>query len=400
MPRPAKVSVTDAVDAICLFGEIIENGILPEYTHEFYKKFSSKLDNKWSAHDIYINLRENRRQLRNEVFKRLEIEEHENKENEYSDPNLSNQDDTLFTGEEEEPLDFDDSEFLSSFLNNRNEVFDLFINADLWKQMKPVTRIYKGRTYTVLNPGVWGDIVADEFWYQYRMPCAFNFKKATVSFEVNKPFLYIQGKCKCDDKYHNEFHAIADAEPSENTGLWLKVKTKDTRCVAHKVMKRQLRFNKRKVIGQKVLKEGAANCRRNIARQVQNIGDLPAPILYKSEILRKLLQESLDEELGIDRKGGHDVVCIMQKLKHMQPYIGSIGLIAADPFRVHYQLPEQTLVYKEYCRLLRGNATISLDSTASLVRRLKITDNIMSPNIFLFEIVINIFGTTVSVEQP
>ena len=80
--------------------------------------------------------------------------------------------------------------------------------------MKPVTRTYKGRTYTVLNPEVWGDIIADEFWYQYRMPCAFNIKKATVSFKVNKPFLYIQGKCKYDDKFHNEFHAIADAEPS------------------------------------------------------------------------------------------------------------------------------------------------------------------------------------------
>ena len=230
------------------------------------------------------------------------------------------------------------------------------------------------------------------------MPCAFTFKKATVSLNPSRPFLNIIGKCKsseCD----NKFQAIAEKEPIRGKDLWLSVYlSEDTRDVPfYEDIQRQLRNEKRKVIGAQLLKEGAANCRRNIAKKLIQLGDVKPPILYSSDVLRKLLQECRDEELGVDPKDGSDPVHILQKLKYTSPYIGSIVFIALDEVQLHYLLPEQIFVYKEYCSLLKNHANVCLDSTASLATALTILDNIISPVIFLFEIVINFYGITVSV---
>ena len=84
--------------------------------------------------------------------------------------------------------------------------------------------------------------------------------------------------------------------------MWLSVYlSEDTRDVPfHEDIQRQLRNEKRKVIAAQLLIEGAANCRRNIAKKLIQLGDVKPPILYSSDVLRKLLQECRDEELGVD----------------------------------------------------------------------------------------------------
>ena len=99
-----------------------------------------------------------------------------------------------------------------------------------------------------------------------------------VASDPDRPFLYIPGKCK-SRKCNNEFQAIAKKEPNGKEDLRLLVKCRDTRLENHEVIVRQLRHQKRKVIGEKVLKEGAANCRRNIAKDNIQLGDVNSPIL-------------------------------------------------------------------------------------------------------------------------
>ena len=85
------------------------------------------------------------------------------------------------------------------------------------------------------------------------MPCAFSFKQATVSLNPEKPFISIQGNCK-SKKCKNKFYAIAKTEPCDGADLWLKVKTKDMTDLPHEAIKRQLRNEKRKIIGQQLMK--------------------------------------------------------------------------------------------------------------------------------------------------
>ena len=396
MPRSAKVTVEDAVDAISFFGQYLQSGKLPTFKDKFYQNVSDKLENKWSRRDIYTNLRENRRGFLTKVFKKLEIEIDNNKENINKNANLTKTSIECLDYTESEPTDFCESEFTSFYVNNKNEEFNLCIRKELWNRMKPEKKNYKNREYLILAPGIWTDILADEYWLQYRMPCAFSFKKATVSSNPERPYIYIQGKCK-SKVCNNEFHAIAKTEPCDGADLWLKIKTKDTRDTSHEPLKRQLKNEKRKLIGQHVLKDGVANTKRNIARKVLNLGDGSSPILYTNDVLRKLMQECINEELGVDPLDGNHPVLILDKLKYRAPYAGSITFVGLDPFILHYLLPEQISVLQEYCCIFKNVATLCLDSTSSLAKSLPLIDNIKTANIFLFEIVIKFFSITVSV---
>ena len=185
--------------------------------------------------------------------------------------------------------------------------------------------------------------------------------------------------------------------------MWIKVKSKDTRGQPHEKMKRQLRNKKLQIIGSQVAQEGAANFRRKLAVKVQrcrsDVGDVEAPNLYKSDLLRKLAQESKDKDIGVDRKDGNNPVLILQKLKHRPLYAGTFHKIGLEPFFLIYILPEQVSPFKEYCRLFNTDVTVCIDSPASLVLRLDVDDNVKPSTIFLFEIVINLFNVTVSVRQ-
>lgn len=307
MPRSAQVSRLDAINAICLFKHNFKNGELPAYTDTYYQNVSDKLGNTWSTHNVYIILRENRRELKTKVFEKLGIEKNVNCNYMGNISNLTDSNIELFNNSEMDLTEFNESEFTSGFVNNKNEEFNLFIKSEeLWNRMKSVKLIFKNREYSVLLPGVWSDIVADEYWLQFRMPCAFSFKKAIVSSNPIKPFIFIQGKC------NNEFHATAKTEPYEGADLWLNVKSRNTRDDPHEPIKRQLKNENRKVVGQQTLKEGVANRKRDIARKVLSLGNAPAPILCNSDVLRKLMQECIDEEFGVDSvDGGNNPVLIL-----------------------------------------------------------------------------------------
>ena len=129
------------------------------------------------------------------------------------------------------------------------------------------------------------------------------------------------------------------------------------------------------------------------------IGDTEAPILYEGTVLRKLRQESRDKNLGLQPEDGKNPIITLQKMKHTHPYVSSIGGIGIDEFFMHYILPEQIHVMKKYCRQNKTSSSISVDSTGSLAKQLKINDCELSGRIFLTEIELNFNGQTVPVGQ-
>ena len=124
----------------------------------------------------------------------MEIELHNNKENINKNANFTKASIECLDYTESELTHFCEPEFTSFYVNNKNEEFNLCIRKELWNRMKPEKKNYKNREYLVLAPGVWTDILADEHWLQYRIPCAFSFKKATVSSNPERPYIYFQVK--------------------------------------------------------------------------------------------------------------------------------------------------------------------------------------------------------------
>lgn len=70
-----------------------------------------------------------------------------------------------------------------------------------------------------------------------------------------------------------------------------------------------------------------------------------------------------------------------------------------NPFFVFYCTPSGMHAYKEYCRVTQGAATVSLDATGSLVKKINHFDGARSGHIFLYSIVINFEKTTLPVYQ-
>lgn len=190
------------------------------------------------------------------------------------------------------------------------KTFDLCIQSDTWDTIKPRIIVYKGREYFKLKPGLWADVMGDEFWRQYRMPCAFSFKNNVVSLNPEEAYLTVSGKCKDSINCGNTFIGILDKEPVQGLNVWIKVKCKDTRFDNHTKIKRQLRNEKRQLIGEQVAKNGAADSRRKLAVKEQNLGDIEAPIVYSSNVLRKLAQETNDKAIGVNKLDGNNPVDI------------------------------------------------------------------------------------------
>lgn len=348
MPRISVVSVEEAVDALIMYKDIfLKDKALPPYTSQVWQDISNALSNKWNAHSVYVNVRENRRNIltKLKISLNIEIDVHRNINNKSSFLNSSNEQ-TISSIEQNNA-----SADMSLIKNNENNsTFILYISYDIWTEIKAGFIKYKDKIYGCLKPGVWSDIISDEFWRQFRLPCAYAFKRAKVYFSDNRShFIVINERCK-SKACASSFTAYADTEPKLGENLTLRCITKDTSTIPHEKVKRQLRFQKRQVIGKALVDNGVSNWRRKIATEEMQHGDIEPPLLYESSVLRKLKQEYNDKILGVDSKDGNDPIIIIRKMKHTSPYCGSIHDICIDKVCVHYRSPMQLHIYKEYCR--------------------------------------------------
>lgn len=118
------------------------------------------------------------------------------------------------------------SEFETDEIHDLDE-FKIHITSEEWKQMKGPIMQYENRTYPILQPGVWTDILSLALYYQMELPCAFVFKHSKIyESSGSLHYLRITGHCK-SKTCRNPIFCYLDKNPGD-TDFDLTVKTRDT----------------------------------------------------------------------------------------------------------------------------------------------------------------------------
>lgn len=393
MPRKSRVSKEEAIKVLEKYIEHFKTSALPKYTSSIWVEISKELNLKWSAHDVYIAVREDRRSILSTARLNKNVVPND-VENSYLSGNS-------FEQSRSNKIDPDFEFFNNSKFISLKTWFHLTLNIELWNKIKPQFPVLYGkqsRSYDILSPNEWTDIIFDAFFKRYRFPCAYIFKRAKVHPSPDSLY-YIQIIRKCKSKKCcNPFFGFVEKKPGINEDLHIKIKTRDTSLDNHEVVKRLLRGVKRKVIGKEVAIEGCSNYQKRMARENGKIGEIEPPNMYKSSVLNQAKKEYVDSELNVELTDGRDLIRTIEKMMTTPPYAGSIQAVGSNPFFVFYMTTPQLHAYNEYCRLQKW-LFINIDTTGSIIRTIKRSDNTETGHVFLSAIVINFDNTTLIVCQ-
>lgn len=194
--------------------------------------------------------------------------------------------------------------------------------------------------YNVLIQGVWTNTINDWFIKACKIHCNIIYKRCRVSKDRSraKQFLHFSGKCKdCSATIIGQ----ATEKPEKAIPIVIHIEmTGEQICKEHN-SKRPLYGAKRHEVGLKMSHDCASNQRRQAVHSLK-FGDKILPNVYNNEVLWKYKQEEKDKMLGITLKSP---IMSLIEVKHSR-YAGSIHLISADPFIVHYWTPCQLVLYK------------------------------------------------------
>lgn len=97
---------------------------------------------------------------------------------------------------------FNDLEFSITFSDNE------------WQAIKPKTRTYEekqgARTYQIMSPYEWTNIVQEHFFMHTRLPCCLVFKKSYVNVNYGT-YLSVRGHCSdCGSVFEGYIKQIPD----------------------------------------------------------------------------------------------------------------------------------------------------------------------------------------------
>lgn len=95
--------------------------------------------------------------------------------------------------------------------------FDITFSVEEWELIKPREKVYNEkkrgpRTYTMLTPYEWSNVIQDHFFLHTRLPCCLSFSKPYVSF-YGMTFVNVNGKCS---DCHSMFYGTIDEIPAMN----------------------------------------------------------------------------------------------------------------------------------------------------------------------------------------
>lgn len=192
MPPVCAVPIDAAVKIIQKFIENFKQHELPTWSDLIWEDMSQALKSfgfHWTAKS-YTIVRENRRNMlsmaRDELGVKLEplISANSNSESELSKTN-----------------DSDDSGSKDESFGKNESIKNLVLSEAEWDQIKPSSK--DGNLQ--LQPKVWTNAVASTIWLQYRMPCAFVFKRNKVRYSPK------------DESYAITFHGVCKSSDCENT---------------------------------------------------------------------------------------------------------------------------------------------------------------------------------------
>lgn len=356
------------------------DGTLISYSHELWNQLSAKLDRKLSAQNLFISVYQDRHSwqtiLRNMTSKPLIINPSESGEE--SDDNVTSETDEGSDGATDGKI-----------------IFKVDIPYRDYVKMTPIQVKYgkkhNKKAFTVLKQGVWTNTINDYLLKTSKIDCNFIYKRCRVATNLtrSKHFLNFSGRCKeCGAK----LMGWADNKPDEAMPLNLNIIIENMNTALSHTSKRPLNGQKRQDIGTELFHDSASNWRRRAAESMQFGDKIPAN-LYNKSVLRKCKQDKKDSRLGITEKC--PIISLIE-LKFSK-YAGSIHLICAVPFIIHYWTPSQLVVYKSY---RKSYVRLSIDATGSIVKKLKRTNQgILSSHIFLYEAVVSTGKFQASITQ-
>lgn len=221
MPRKLRVPKEEAIRILEKYIEHFKTSALLKYISNVWVEISKELNLKWSAHDVYIAVREDRRSILStaRLNKGIVV---------LNDEDCSHfSDNTFKQSSARDKLDPDFEFFNNPEFTSLKTWFHLSLDVELWNKIKPRFFIRYGeqcRNYDILSPNEWTDIIFDAFFKRYRFPCAYIFKRAKVHPSSDSlHYIQIIGKCK-SKKCCNPFFGYVEKEPGIDEKLYIKVK--------------------------------------------------------------------------------------------------------------------------------------------------------------------------------
>lgn len=160
----------------------------------------------------------------------------------YFDQNNNDIDIEFKTSDFEKHYDSNNSENGSLKPKNRNESIKyLVLTEQQWNLIKPMDDANQPK----LQPGIWTNIIAFVLWAQFKMPCAFIFKKVKIYKAQNEQSYFINfiGSCK-SKKYNNTIKGMSKKKLNEE-GITFAIETRDTCRDKHEIVKRSFNGKRR-----------------------------------------------------------------------------------------------------------------------------------------------------------
>uniref|UniRef100_A0A0C9QYG9 NOF_15 protein n=1 Tax=Fopius arisanus TaxID=64838 RepID=A0A0C9QYG9_9HYME len=389
MAPHAKVAVEDVVAVIKKhIDHFTERSNFPISSHIIWKTMSKELKNKWTPYNVYVNVSNNRRKVLAIACDELGIP----------------------FPEEVKNVSLHKSTFEDSVTDPFNEVFELHeesadldefkvrVTAAEWMSIQGDEKTYNdGRTHTTLRSGTWTDELFEIIQRQTNLPCCFHFDKHKISRSGKAThYLIVTGHC-ASKQCNNPLYCYLDEEPEEGD-FFMTIRTQNTLSTKHEDVKRQLRGERRKKVGEEAFYKGCRNYMKVQMKEKTKFGGRVPPQIPKLDTIRQAKKEFSNDLYGIEPEK-KNVVENLVMMRYDSKYHGCIHQVVEDKFFVSFSTPQQLHAYNQYCKISRNYSSISVDGTGSLVHKVECYNKTLSGHIFLYSIVINFDGFSGSIHD-
>lgn len=217
------------------------------------------------------------------------------------------------------------------------------------------------------------NVISEACFIKNKLPCAYTFKYSKIFDSPDAQIylrIWIYGFCK---ECGAEFRAHCLYESAPDTGIALRVHTVDTSGIPHE-KKRAIKGNIQTGIRQELLNKKPKQWRNDVVKDL-SYGDSEPPYVARQCTLRKIKEEAIVRELGINKNV--DAINLLTELKYRGQYTGYIKEIAKDNFYCFYWSPLQMDLYKSLIKKVRK---IEIDATGKLMKAIALIGHLKRRN--------------------
>ncbi|XP_074106782.1 uncharacterized protein LOC141532362 [Cotesia typhae] len=316
MPRECAMPIDEAVKVLKKYISFFVTESLPEWKNEVWKKIAAEPDVKkygWSIHSIRTNVREDRRNLLTRAREECGyfMSKNLNKNDNFNDIVSDESDDDI---DEEDAKN--DKDYLPVHYKHERpdlETFDVIITRELWQHIMIQVLKENSCVDVKLRPKTWTHIISCEFWKQFRLKCAFIFKKGEVH-QNGGYYATMQGKCK-DKKCKNPIFGFIDKDPGEEVPVTIHLQCRDSRFTPHDDVYRPLQGEQRNLLRNNIKEKGVQGTRIQEASHLLQPGDTQCPLLFSSNVLYQLKKESINKEYNVKSEDRRDLIKAIQNME-------------------------------------------------------------------------------------